>query len=156
MKPKLLFSMGLPLSQHRYKHYDFEAEPGCTTAAEYSIEMAQFEASETTQTHPANYICRTCKTWGHKQKHCSRYQCRICGKYAPKHLTAFCPILKGQKLLRRGRSSDKFHSELLKLEAAFDHQRALVAEERAENELDAIALLADIDVDPIYYANQDD
>jgi len=43
--------------------------------------------------------CRYCRGDRHHQIHCPRYFCRICHNHAPKHLTCFCPKLKGKCLI---------------------------------------------------------
>ncbi|KAG1733757.1 hypothetical protein EDB19DRAFT_1911474 [Suillus lakei] len=81
----------------------------------------------------------------------------ICGKFAPGHLTTYCPTLAGKcPLFRRGPSSERFYQDLKKLEAAFDQDAARIEQDKAENEIEALEWLADTDLDLVYYNNMDD
>lgn len=151
-----LLSMGLPLSQVHRKRLSYD-EPTDSLQVDTleSIRFAQFEASQTTQEAYANYVCNICHVTGHKFRHCNRYFCRICGQFAPGHITTECRLLNGRKLLRRGRSDPNFFAQLRKLEAAFDQAAAVKEQNRELNALEAEDWLADVDVDPCYYDNMD-
>jgi len=43
--------------------------------------------------------CHYCGGDSHCQIHCPHYFCRICHIHAPKHLTCFCPRLKGTRVI---------------------------------------------------------
>ena len=109
----------------------------------------------TPQPYQCNFKCRVCHQYGHKQKQCERYFCRICGLFAPGHLTPFCPRLHGKKILRRGISSETFYTDMRQLEAAYDHDAARLEQDREENALEAMDILRDLDCDPSWYDNMD-
>ncbi|KAG1743082.1 hypothetical protein EDB19DRAFT_1907228 [Suillus lakei] len=148
-----ILSYGLPpINAHRPLVSPFTDR----TNEEHTLDVARLEASETTQTRRDNFVCRHCHAYGHRQKNCNQYYCRICRKFAPRHLTTYCPTLAGKHLLRRGPSAERFYKDLKKLEAAYDQDAARLEQDRAENEIEALDWLADIDLDPVYYDNMDD
>ncbi|KAG1735769.1 hypothetical protein EDB19DRAFT_1910494 [Suillus lakei] len=61
-----------------------------------------------------------------------------------------------KRLLHRGPSAERFYTDLKKLEAAYDQDAARLEQDKAENEIEALDWLADIDLDPVYYDNMDD
>ncbi|KAG2061735.1 hypothetical protein BDR06DRAFT_965699 [Suillus hirtellus] len=151
-----ILAIGLPLShahcppsQNYTCHYTHEE------AQEDAIAIARRNVTETTQVYRSNVICRQCHVHGHKQKHCMQYFCHICGQFAPRHLTPFCPRLHSRKLLHRGPSSERFYSDMCRLEATFDQDAARIEQDREENTLEAAAWLEDLDFDPAWYKNMD-
>jgi len=93
---KTILSFGLASSNAlRPLHNRYPGEPD----PQRIIEIAQLEASLTTQEHHENFVCRVCSRLGHKQKFCNRYFCRICRKFAPGHLTPHCKDLRGRCIL---------------------------------------------------------
>ncbi|KAG1867359.1 hypothetical protein F4604DRAFT_1927662 [Suillus subluteus] len=75
--------------------------------------------------------------------------------FAPGHYTTTCHNLNGKKLLCHGLSDPNFFAQLCKLEAAYDHTAALEDQQHELNALEAEDWLADVDIDPCYYDNQD-
>jgi hypothetical protein len=156
-RARSILSLGLPLSHaHRPRTQNFTRHYPREEAQEDAINDARRDATETTQVYRSNVVCRQCRVYGHKQKHCAQYFCRICGQFAPKHLTPFCPRLDGRKILRRGTSSDRFYRDMQQLEAAYDQDAARLEQEREENAIEAASWLEDLDFDPAWYNNQDD
>jgi hypothetical protein len=73
---KTILSFGLASSnalRPLCNRYPGEPDPQCI------IEIAQLEASLTTQEHHENFVCQVCTKLRHKQKFCNRYFCCICG-----------------------------------------------------------------------------
>jgi len=66
--------------------------------------------------------CRYCGDEGHRQIHCPRYFCRICHNHAPKHLTCFCPQLKGRRVISAKPGSWLFLSALKTYEDRLDEE----------------------------------
>ncbi|KAG1805098.1 uncharacterized protein HD556DRAFT_1437258 [Suillus plorans] len=152
-----VLSLGLPLSHAHHPHtQNYSCHFTHEEAQDEAISQAQRDATETTQVYRSNVVCRQCHVFGHKQKHCAQYFCRICGQFAPKHLTPFCPHLDGKKILHRGPSQEQFYQDMRQLEAAYDQDAARIEQEREENALKATAWLKDLDFDPDWYTNQDD
>jgi hypothetical protein len=56
--------------------------------------------------------CCYCGNDGHHQIHRPRYFCHICHNHAPKHLTCFCPKLKGMHVITARPGSWLFLSQL--------------------------------------------
>ncbi|KAG1836539.1 hypothetical protein F4604DRAFT_1943080 [Suillus subluteus] len=120
-----------------------------------SIRFTQFEALQDTQELCSNFVCNTCHKLGHKMCHYNCYFFHICGQFAPGHYTTTCHNLNGKKLLCHGLSDPNFFAQLCKLEAAYDHTAALEDQQHELNALEAEDWLADVDIDPCYYDNQD-
>jgi hypothetical protein len=112
-----------------------------------------------------NFICRHCKVFGHRHKHCPKYWCRVCYKNAPGHLSIYCrdlPARRKENAICEPPSNDHkqpdFYQKLAIWEAHVDKEESRAwqqehAEEIAEFEEHYGADFSD---DPIYYANQDD
>jgi hypothetical protein len=66
--------------------------------------------------------CHYCGGDGHHQIHCPRYFCRICHNHAPKHLTCFCPKLKGMRIIAARPGSWLFLSQLKAYEDRMDKE----------------------------------
>ena len=136
-KYRKLLSFGLPLSQV------YPAETG----NQYNFETAH-EIAAVDPPPFDNFVCRVCRKQGHKQINCPDYHCRICKIWAPRHYSAFCPKLKGKKLLRTRGSDPDFVDKLRALEDIFD-------KEEEENEKEITAMMATVDLDPCWYDNCD-
>ncbi|KAG2344887.1 hypothetical protein BDR05DRAFT_998893 [Suillus weaverae] len=150
---KTVLSFDLPLSKVHGRCISANED---ISDMQEAINHAQMEASQTTQKYRSNFVCHTCKIYSHKQKHCDRYFCQICGKFAPCHLNAFCSKLWGRKILCRGHSDPDFYRQLNKLETTYDQAATCEEQECELNALDALTMLKDIDIDPCYYNNMDD
>jgi hypothetical protein len=64
--------------------------------------------------------CCYCGGDGHHQIHCPCYFCRICHNHAPKHLTAYCPQLKGTHVIAAKPGSWLFLTQLKAYEDCMD------------------------------------
>jgi hypothetical protein len=136
-KYRKILSFGLPLSQA------YPAEVGNQYNFETAHEIAVLDPPPFD-----NFVCRVCRKQGHKQVNCPHYHCRICKTWAPRHYSCYCPKLKGQHLLRTSGSDPNFVSKLRALEDLFDKKEE-------ENEKEICAMMADVDLDPCWYDNQD-
>jgi hypothetical protein len=67
-------------------------------------------------------MCRYCGDDGHCQIHCPQYFCHICHNHAPKHLTCFCPKLKGTRVIAARPGSWLFLSQLKAYEDCMDEE----------------------------------
>ncbi|KAG2059893.1 hypothetical protein BDR06DRAFT_1002958 [Suillus hirtellus] len=76
------------------------------------------------------------------------------------HYLQTVPCLRAQakalKLLHQGPSSERFYSDMCRLEAMFDQDAARIEQDREENTLEAAAWLKDLNFDPAWYENMDD
>jgi hypothetical protein len=70
--------------------------------------------------------CCYCGGDGHRQIHCPRYFCRICHNHAPKHLTCFCPQLKGRRVISAKPGSWLFLSALKTYEDRLDEEYEVI------------------------------
>jgi hypothetical protein len=70
--------------------------------------------------------CHYCRGDGHHQIHCPHYFCHICHNYAPKHLTAYCPPLKGMHVIAARPGSWLFLSQLKAYEDCMDEEYEVI------------------------------
>jgi hypothetical protein len=96
-----------------------------------------------------NFVCRNCRTSGHRHKHCPKYHCRVCRVYAPGHFSVFCKQLKGEAVLPIDWKDPEFYSALARWEADRDAAELCITEEQ-----DAL-LHRDYDCDHTLYDNTD-
>jgi hypothetical protein len=96
-----------------------------------------------------NFVCRNCRTPGHRHKHCPKYHCHICRVYAPGHFSVFCKQLKGEAVLPIDWKDPEFYSALSHWEADRDAAELCITEEQ-----DAL-LHRDYDYDHSLYNNTD-
>jgi hypothetical protein len=96
-----------------------------------------------------NFVCRNCRTPGHRHKHCPKYHCRVCRAYAPGHFSVFCKQLKGEAVLPIDWKDPEFYSALAHWEADRDAADLCITEEQ-----DAL-LHRDYDCDHTLYDNTD-
>jgi len=96
-----------------------------------------------------NFVCRNCRTSGHRHKHCPKYHCRVCRVYAPGHFSVFCKQLKGEAVLPIDWKDPEFYSALARWEADRDAADLCITEEQ-----DAL-LHRDHDYDHTLYDNTD-
>ncbi|KAG2128891.1 uncharacterized protein EDB93DRAFT_1256517 [Suillus bovinus] len=107
------------------------------------------QSKETFRDRCGNYTstitCRYCSLEGHRQINCPRYYCHVCMTHVPKHLSAFCPDLKGTKIINAKPGTHAFHYQLKQWENTRDNEA---------DEFEA-QVTRDADLDPELYRNED-
>jgi hypothetical protein len=121
----------------------------------------------TTSNTDENMKCRFCGIVGHQQKNCLDYQCQICLRHAPTHLSIYCPQHLGEPPFTLTWKDDGFYDALRRWEQYLINRRRRKAGRRARTvaEEEAAYMLggsaADEDVanydnyDPVYDNNRD-
>jgi len=89
--------------------------------------------------------CHYCGGDGHRQIHCPRYFCRICHNHAPKHLTCFCPKLKGKHLIAARPGSWLFLSQLKAYEDRMDEEYEAIEKRTLTDNTFSIDLYLNLD-----------
>jgi hypothetical protein len=77
-----------------------------------------------------NFVCRNCRTPGHRHKHCPKYHCCVCRVYAPGHFSVFCKQLKGEAVLSIDWKDPELYSTLARWEADKDAADLCITEEQ--------------------------
>ncbi|KAG2069311.1 hypothetical protein BDR04DRAFT_1156872 [Suillus decipiens] len=108
-----------------------------------------------------NHTCQICKGTGHCHKTCDQYHCVYCHVIAPRHLSIYCPLLKGKDVefpIKDFKHPD-FYAMLAAWELEEDEKYACACQEQDK----ARAIENDYDEDghfisdnPIYWVNQDE
>ncbi|KAG2063020.1 hypothetical protein BDR04DRAFT_1164350 [Suillus decipiens] len=89
--------------------------------------------------------CRYCGGDGHRQIHCPHYFCCICHNHAPKHLTCFCPKLKGKRLIAARPGSWLFLSQLKAYEDCMDEEYEAIEKRTLADNTFSIDLYLNLD-----------